>query len=225
MEEALGTLEMAKNLAAATLHLEVSGMYVDIQCTCLFQLVASLLPRSRLSHFLPDLLPVGMLLTEEEGARHPAHDSGEVVVTLREADVGAPCDGEGEDLQHVGDEGNVGGGEGEEVVVGVEEGHGVVGGHGGEAVAHSRVQGGLGVGRFGVLGAGVAVGVRDAVGVDGVGPGGRQGAPDRVREPGRGGRGLRWAGGEAGIYCLLADGLLAKASEGHRLGGYLGEWG
>ena len=33
MEEALVTLEMAKNLAAATLHLEVSGMHVDIKYT------------------------------------------------------------------------------------------------------------------------------------------------------------------------------------------------
>ena len=33
MEGALATLEMAKNVAAATLHLEVSGLDVDIQYT------------------------------------------------------------------------------------------------------------------------------------------------------------------------------------------------
>jgi len=31
MVGALVALEMAKNLVAATLHLEVSGMYIDIQ--------------------------------------------------------------------------------------------------------------------------------------------------------------------------------------------------
>ena len=31
-------LEMAKNLAAATLHMEVSGMYVEIKYTRLFKL-------------------------------------------------------------------------------------------------------------------------------------------------------------------------------------------
>ena len=36
MEGALVTLEMAKNLEAPTLHMEVSGVYVDIQYTRLF---------------------------------------------------------------------------------------------------------------------------------------------------------------------------------------------
>lgn len=186
----------------------------------------------KLSHFLPDLLPVRLILPEEQTASYPAHDSWEVLVCFGETDVGAAGYSEGQDFQDVGDEGNVGGGEGEEVVVGVEEGHGGVGGHGSEAAAHAGVERRLGVAGGDVVG--VAVGVRIGVRggeVVGVVARRREGAANSVvcKASGGGlGGGMGRTRGKAGIYCLLANGLLAqRAKGGHRLfgegGGVRGE--